>query len=107
MSASKNQRLNIFENNASPKITSIDSIDTKVSPKTPEISSVKEIDTLISSQPKKTIQDVLDIEKDRPISALSRRKSEEEKEKSHYSVNTSSIKTGDRRSRTGGLKGGR
>ena len=114
MSASKNQRLDIFENNAAPKISNTDSIDTKTvsktdskltskpdskfSPKVQEITSVKEIDTLISTPPKKTIQDVLEIEKDRPVSSV-RRQTSEEKEKQHYSVDTSSIKTGENRSK--------
>ena len=107
LSATKNQRLNIFENSSSPKITSIDNTDTKVSPQIPEITSVKEIDTLISSQSKKTIQDVLDVEKDRPLSSLTRRQLSEEKETPHYSVESSSIKTADRKARNGSLKGGR
>ena len=113
MSASK-KRLDIFENNAAPKLTNTDSIesktasktdsrltsvvDSKVSPKVQDITSVKEIDTLISNTPKKTIQDVLEIERDRPVSSI-RRQTSEEKEKQHYSVDTSSIKSGEKRSK--------
>ena len=113
MSASK-KRLDIFENNAAPKLTNTDSIDTKTasktdsrltsimdsktSPKVQEITSVKEIDSLISNPPKKTIQDVLEIERDRPASSV-RRQLSEEKEKQHYSVDKSSIKSGEKRSK--------
>jgi hypothetical protein len=55
-------------------------------------SHVKEIETLISSERKKSIKDVLDIESDgqRPPTAT-RRQSSVEKETKHYSVDTSSI----------------
>ncbi|XP_060606069.1 probable ubiquitin carboxyl-terminal hydrolase MINDY-4 [Ruditapes philippinarum] len=110
LSASKNQRLNLFQND-SPKITSLDSTaNAKTVPKPTVINSkplqsnnsdlsseknsshVKEIETLISSERKKPIKDVLDIESDgqRPPTAT-RRQSSVEKETKHYSVDTSSI----------------
>ncbi|XP_052812235.1 probable ubiquitin carboxyl-terminal hydrolase MINDY-4 [Mya arenaria] len=120
MSASKNQRLNIFDND-SPKITSLDSLNNqsaKTTPKPTVINSkpltgnnsssklnssglksygvesgsgVKEIETLISGDRKKSIQDILDIEKEPRVSTATKRQSSVEKETQHYSVDKSSI----------------
>ncbi|XP_052245400.1 probable ubiquitin carboxyl-terminal hydrolase MINDY-4 isoform X2 [Dreissena polymorpha] len=120
MSASKNQRLNIFENDA-PKLNldSINPISAK-SASTPTVihskplpttesatkaaknfnfrslssesdSTVKEIETLISGERKKSIQDVLEIEKETRPHTATRRQSSIEKETQHYSVDKSSI----------------
>ncbi|KAL4222611.1 hypothetical protein ACF0H5_018652 [Mactra antiquata] len=107
MSASKNQRLNLFDSE-SPKISNLDNINSansvtkptiinskplnSDSNKTSDISdkSVKEIETLISSDRKKSIHDVLDIEENRP-STGTRRQTSLEKETKHYSVDSSSI----------------
>ena len=112
LSASKNQRLNLFENE-SPKLGAVlDSPgNTKSSPKPTVVNSrplnsakstksnlghaeqssdVKEIETLISSERKQSIKDVLEIEQGRPGS-VARRQTSVEKETKHYSVDTSSI----------------
>lgn len=123
MSASKNQRLNLFENEQ-PRVTSLDnSVSAKSVPKpiivnskplqntnsdlpknlevnSPDVKEIKEIETLISSERKKSIQDVLDIERDgeRPPTATRRQLSNETK---HYSVGSSSMATKDKKSSSG------
>lgn len=117
MSATKNQRLNLFEND-SPKVTSLDNtVSAKSVPKPIMVNSkplnqpnfgsskakensnsdVKEIETLISSERKKSIKDVLDIEREgqRPPTATRRQSSIEAK---HYSVDTSSIAAKEKKS---------
>ncbi|WAQ94498.1 MINY4-like protein [Mya arenaria] len=54
-------------------------------------SGVKEIETLISGDRKKSIQDILDIEKEPRVSTATKRQSSVEKETQHYSVDKSSI----------------
>lgn len=110
-SATKNQRINLFDNEP-PKVSSLDSATdarniskpTLINSKPLKQSSidtvsmaenstdVKEIETLISGERKKSIQDVLEIEKEvqRPPTAT-RRQNSTEKETQHYSVDSSSI----------------
>lgn len=103
MSASKNQRLNLFDND-SPKITSLDNVTSsaKASPKPSVINSkplstsgldsnVRDIETLIAQDRKKSIEDILDVEKEQRPSTSTRRQNSQEKEVKHYSVDSSSI----------------
>ena len=112
LSATKNQRLNLFDNDT-PKLTGVlDSANNvKPSPKPTVITSrplnsansskkypsnreensnVKEIETLISSERKQSIKDVLEIEQTRPGSAI-RRQTSVEKETKYYPIDSSSI----------------
>ncbi|XP_053394221.1 probable ubiquitin carboxyl-terminal hydrolase MINDY-4 isoform X2 [Mercenaria mercenaria] len=124
-SATKNQRLNLFENDT-PKISSLDNSSVKTVPKPTVINSkplqstnsdspgvktvdknssnIEEIETLISSDRKKSIQDVLDLEREgqRPPTAT-RRQSSVEKETKHYSVNSSSIAAKGKKTSSSGL----
>ena len=119
ISASKNQRLNLFDND-SPKITSLDSVTSSAntSSKPTVITSkplsstsldhknsdtkVNEIETLISRDRKKSIEDVLDVDQSQRPRAASRRQNSLEKDPKHYSVDSSSIAGKGKKSGLGG-----
>ena len=103
ISATKNQRLNLFDNKNAPKISSLDiKSDVKSSSKPTLINSkplvnreadptdVRQIETLVSKDRKKSIQDILEIEQEKPTSAV-RRQTSLEQEAKHYTVDKSSI----------------